>query len=73
MINLERISKERLLKEGWRFIRITEDGGNTGDKPKIKVCEEFGVWRTEKVFDTKKARDEYARHMIETTKTLYLY
>ena len=63
--NLTKPSLEKLLSHGYKLIRTSEDGGDRGDKPKIKVSEEYGTWRTLEIFDTKEARD---RRALELTK-----
>lgn len=63
-INLTKPSVEKLLAQGYKLIRTSEDGGSMGDKPKIKYCEKFGVWRTLEIFDTKAARDRRALELI---------
>lgn len=64
--NLTKPSLEKLLADGYKLIRISEDGGSLGNKPKIKVCEEYGTWRTLEIFDTKAARDRRALELIKS-------
>lgn len=69
-MNPEKASKELLLKAGFRFIRLTEDGGDKGDKPKIKICDSFGVWRTHSIHPSKAARDREALRLVMEEKCL---
>lgn len=71
-INLTKPTVEKLLAHGYKFIRLTDDGGSQGDKPKIKYSDQFGVWRTLEVFDTKAARDRRAKELILNDCYLYI-
>lgn len=66
----EKLSREKLLEAGYRFIRLTEDGGPRGDEPKIKICNEWGVWRTHSLHPSKAARDREALRLVAEEKCL---
>lgn len=63
-------SRKKLLNDGYSFIRLTEDGGSMSNEPKIKICEDFGVWRTYGIYPTKAARDRAAIDLIKNHKCL---
>ncbi|MCQ2272522.1 MAG: hypothetical protein MJZ72_07035 [Bacteroidales bacterium] len=63
-------TRKKLLQDGYCFIRLTEDGGSLSNEPKIKICEDWGVWRTFKVYPTKAARDREAIDLIKNHKCL---
>ena len=71
-MNPETETRRKLLNKGYKFIRLTEDGGSKSNEPKIKICETYGVWRTYKVFETKAARDREAERLIREEKCLCL-
>ena len=71
-MNPETETRRKLLNKGYKFIRLTEDGGSKGNEPKIKICETWGVWRTYKVFETKAARDREAERLIREERCLCL-
>lgn len=63
-------TRRKLLKDGYKFIRLTEDGGSMSSDPKIKICEDWGVWRTYCVYPTKAARDRAAIDLINNHQCL---
>lgn len=65
-------TRRKLLADGYKFIRLTEDGGSRGNLPKIKICERFGVWRTFEVFPTRASRDREAIRLVHEEKCLCL-
>ena len=71
-MNPETETRRKLLNKGYKFIRLTEDGGSKSNEPKIKICETWGVWRTYKVFETKAARDREAERLIREERCLCL-
>lgn len=72
MENLNRKSKDKLLKAGYIFLRIDDFGGPQGDEPKIKECSRFGSWRTHSRYKTKKERDAALRKLVEEKGSMYL-
>ncbi len=65
-------TRRKLLDDGYKFIRLTEDGGSRGKDPKIKICDKWGVWRTYEIFPTKRSRDKEAIRLIREEKCLCL-
>lgn len=72
MLNLQRISKEKLLSAGYKFLRNREDGGSGHDQPRIVVSESFGTWSNYGVYKTKKERDRVMRELVENPKERYI-
>lgn len=66
----QKLSREMLLNAGYRFIRLTEDGGSMGNEPKIKICDKWGAWRTHGLYPTKTARDKEALRLVREEKCL---
>ena len=74
MVNLNRISKDKLLAAGYKFLRADDNGGGNSAKPepKIKVSEHFGAWYTHSLYGTKKERDAAMRQMVEEAGSKYI-
>lgn len=65
-------TRKKLLDDGYKFIRLTMDGGDRGQDPKIKICESFGVWKTHGIYATKVARNREAMRLIREEQCLCL-
>ena len=65
-------TRRKLLDDGYKFIRLTEDGGDRGKEPKIKICERWNVWRTYRIFPSKASRDKEAIRLVHEEKCLCL-
>ena len=72
MVNLERLSKEKLLNAGYKFLRSKEDGGAEHNLPRITVSDSFGKWSNYGVYKTKKERDRVLRDLVENPKGKYI-
>jgi hypothetical protein len=72
MENLEKISKQKLLKAGFKFLRLGIGGANLTEK-EITVCEErYGVWKLYGRYPTKAERERKARELIEAKGSMYI-
>jgi len=72
MVNLQRISKEKLLDAGFKFLRAREDGGSEYNQPRIVFSDKFGTWSNYGVYKTKKERDRVMRELVENPKERYI-
>ena len=60
------MSREKLLKAGYKFIRLTDYPCKDGIRYQIRYCDNVNfTWRVLDTFPTKAAREREARRLIE--------
>lgn len=72
MENLEKISKQKLLKAGYKLLRLGIGGKNLTE-PEITVCEgRYGVWKLLGRYASKAERERKARELVEAKNSMYI-
>lgn len=65
-MDINRMSREKLLKAGYKFIRMTDYPCNDGIRLQIRYCDnENFTWRVLDTYPTKAAREREAKRLIE--------
>ena len=65
MANLNKMSREKLLKAGFKFIRLTDYPCKDGIHYQIRFCDNDDfVWKTLNTYNTKDARERAAAELI---------
>ena len=64
-MDINRMSREKLLKAGYKFIRMTDYPCKDGIRLQIRYCDNTNfVWKLLDTFPTKAAREREARRLI---------
>jgi hypothetical protein len=71
-MDINRMSREKLLKAGYKFIRMTDYPTKDGIRHQIRYCDNVNfVWKLLETYPTKVARERAAEKLI--TDGPYLY
>ena len=65
-MDINRMSREKLLKAGYKFIRMTDYPCKDGIRLQIRYCDNVNfVWKLLDTYPTKAAREREAKRLIE--------
>lgn len=65
-MDINRMSREKLLKAGYKFIRLTDYPCKDGIRLQIRYCDNVNfVWKLLGTYSTKAEREREAKRLIE--------